>query len=29
MQKGDPNNPDNWLLLWEPKYQEKPTPYID
>ncbi|MCZ2809313.1 MAG: hypothetical protein O2V44_08165 [Candidatus Bathyarchaeota archaeon] len=29
MQKGDPNNPDNWLLLWEPEYQEKPTPYIN
>ena len=29
MQKGDPNNPDNWLILWEPEYQEKPTPYIN
>ena len=28
MLKGDPN-PDNWLLLWRPEYQEKPTPYID
>ena len=28
MVKGYPN-PDNWLLLWGPEYQEKPTPYID
>ena len=27
MIKGDPN-PDEWLLLWGPEYQEKPTPYI-
>ncbi len=28
MVKGYPD-PDNWLLLWRPEYQEKPTPYID
>ena len=27
MQKGDPTNPDNWLLLWKPKHKQKPTPY--
>jgi len=28
MRKGDPDNPDNWLLLWKPEHQEKPPPYI-
>jgi len=28
MVKGDPDNPDNWLLLWKPEHQKKDTSYI-
>jgi len=28
MLKGDPDNPDNWLLLWKPERQKKHTLYI-
>jgi len=28
MVKGDPDNPDNWLLLWKPEHQKKDISYI-